>query len=167
MAKILHVGCGNTPLPDQLQGHDETRLDIDPGCKPDIVASITNLGSIGRYDLVYSCHCLEHLYPYDVPRALKEFRRVLEKGGKVVIRVPDLEDVRATEEVLYDSPAGPITGLDMIYGLHTQLEARPYMAHHSGFVKATLEKALRAAGFSAYQVTRDQPMFELQAVGVK
>lgn len=167
MAKILHVGCGNTPLPPQLQGNEETRLDIDPGCKPDIVASITDLGRIGKFDMVYSCHCLEHLYPYDVPRALKEFLRVIGKGGQVVIRVPDLEDVRPTEDVLYESPAGPISGLDMIYGLHTQLEARPYMAHHSGFTEKTLSKAMRGVGFARVVVNRDKVSFELQAVGIK
>lgn len=165
MARILHVGCGHEPLPDILQGHTETRLDVDPECKPDIVASMTDMGEIGPFDAVYSCHCLEHLYPHDVPRALSEMFRVLAPGGTAMIRVPDLEDVRPSDDVVYESPAGPISGLDMYYGLRSQLANRPYMAHHTGFVQATLVKALTEAGFAPVKVTRDAVQFELLASG--
>jgi len=110
---ILHVGCGHEPLPPWFQGAVETRLDIDPRCEPDVVASMTDLGDIGPFDVVFSSHSLEHLAPHDVGVALGEFRRVLKPGGRLVVIVPDLEDVRPTEDVLYVSPAGPIAGIDM------------------------------------------------------
>lgn len=153
---VLHVGCGYEPLPEWLSGlgHAETRLDIDPDCEPDIVASMTDLGPIGPFDMVFSCHCLEHLAPHDVPVALAEFSRVLKPDGKAVIMVPDLEGVAATDEVLFVSPAGPICGLDLFYGLRTALPERPYMAHRTGFVSLTLQAALDAAGFSTVGVQR-------------
>ena len=154
MLSVLHVGCGSQPLPAWLAGNVETRLDIDPDCQPDIVASMTDLGEIGPFDMVYSCHSLEHLMPHDVGIALGEFHRVLRPGGIAVVFVPDLEDVKPTTDVLYVSEAGPISGLDMYYGLHTVTEAQPYMAHHCGFVRETLGDALKAAGFASISVER-------------
>ena len=83
-----------------------------------------------------------------------------------MIFVPDLEDVRPTEDVMYVSPAGPITGLDMMYGYRPLLASMPYMAHHTGFVSATLEKALKDAGFSKVS-TKRIPSYNLLGVGVK
>lgn len=153
---ILHVGCGHQPLLEWLSGLDlaETRLDIDPACEPDIVASMTALGDIGPFNTVFSCHCLEHLAPHDVAVALGEFRRVLKPGGNVIVMVPDLEGVSPTDEVLFVSPAGPICGLDLFYGLRAALAEHPYMAHRTGFVSQTLQAALEAAQFARVGVQR-------------
>lgn len=163
---LLHVGCGSTPLPDFLEEFDETRLDISPACRPDIVASMTSLGSIGPFEAVYSSHSLEHLYPHEVPVALREFRRVLTDGGKAVIIVPDLEDVRPTEEPLYETSAGPVCGLDLIYGMSRLIPNDRHMAHHSGFTKETLGDALAAASFSHVEISR-VANFSLMAVAIK
>lgn len=166
MGQALHVGSGGQSLPDWLSGFDEVRLDIDPGCQPHIVASMLDMGDIGQFERVYSAHALEHVYPHEVQTALTEFRRVLKPGGAAFIFVPDLEDIRPTEEVVYLSAAGPITGLDMYYGLRSMIEERPYMAHHNAFTKATLEAEMNRAGFASVAVTR-LPNWELFGVGVR
>ena len=163
--RILHAGCGLQPLPVPFEG-EEVRLDIDAGCNPDVVASLTGLGDVGEFDMVYCAHSLEHLYPHDVPTALQEFRRVLRPGGSAVVIVPDLEDVRPTEDIVYQSPSGPICGLDMYYGKRSLVEITPYMAHHSGFVSDTLGKAMQAAGFSSVCIIRREE-FNLIGVGLK
>jgi SAM-dependent methyltransferase len=165
MPTILHAGCGTTPLPEWLGG-TEVRLDIDPRCKPDIVASLTDMGDIGPFDVVFSCHCLEHLYSHDVPKALAEFMRVLRPGGAAVIVVPDLENIRPTEEVMYESPAGPITGLDMFFGHRGMVERSPYMAHKCGFIRSTLEGALKTAGFEPVKMDNLSP-FDLVGIGTR
>lgn len=163
---ILHVGCAGHPLPEWLGAVDETRFDIDPNCKPDILGDMTAMGEIGFFDIVYCSHALEHLYPHDVPKALGEFKRVLEPGGAVIIMVPDLEDVRATDDVLYEALEQPITGLDLIYGVRTTIEQSLFWAHHTGFTAKTLRQALEHAGFSRIEVKR-LSMFNLFGVGVK
>lgn len=163
--RILHVGCGGDPLPAWLTG-DEIRLDIDPAVGPDIVASMTALGDIGGFDVVYCCHALEHLYPHEVATALGEFLRVLKPGGFAVVFVPDLEDVQPTDDILYVSPAGPIRGLDLYYGFRPLLAAMPHMAHHTGFVSASLHAAFTAAGFAPVEVKR-LPCFNLMAAGAR
>lgn len=164
---LLHVGCGGEPLPVWAQGHfSEVRLDIDARHNPDITASMVDMGDIGPFNAVLSAHSLEHLYPHEVQKALGEFRRVLADGGYAVIFVPDLEDVRATDDMLYESAAGPVTGLDMIYGMRSLLQEYPHMAHHTGFTAGTLKAELTAAGFSSVTVER-RPNYELLAIAVK
>lgn len=163
---LLHVGCGSDPMPEWMNGCKETRLDISPMCNPDIVASMTEMGDIGNFDIVLSRHSLEHLAPHDVSKALKEFLRVLNTGGCAIVFVPDLEDAKATEDVLFVSPAGPITGLDLMYGFRQVLDEMPYMAHRTGFIKDTIEKAFKDAGFSKVVATRLRN-YDLMCVGIK
>jgi ubiquinone/menaquinone biosynthesis C-methylase UbiE len=164
--RILHAGCGGTSLPPWYEGRGtEVRLDIDPATKPDIVASLTDLGEIGQFDVIYTSHCVEHLYPADVGTALAEFYRVTKPGGHAMVIVPDLEGVQATDEVLYElQDIGPLTGLDLIYGCRYDKARSSYMAHHSGFVSATLEAAMLAAGFETVTMKR-LPQYNLMAVG--
>lgn len=144
--RILHCGCGREPLPEWMEGV-ETRLDIDPDARPHVVASMTDMGEIGPFDMVYSSHAIEHLAAHEVVLALQEMRRVLVPGGRVVVIVPNLDGVRPTLDVLYESDAGPITGFDMIYGARWLVAANSYMAHKSGFVAETLKAVLCDAGF--------------------
>jgi len=165
MKQILHVGCGGEHLPPWLAGA-EVRLDLDPAAEPDIYACMTDMGDIGPYDAIYCSHALEHLYPYQVPSALGEFWRVLVPGGVAIIIVPDLEDVRPTEEVLYVSPGGPIAGFDLFYGHRASLQNNALMAHHTGFVASTLGKALTEAGFQSVRTER-QRGWNLIGLGLK
>lgn len=154
MPSVLHIGCGMAPLPEWLDAYDEIRLDINPSVEPDVIASMTDLGEIGPFDAVYTSHTLEHLYPDEVPMALAEIRRVLKPGGFGVIIVPNLEGISPTEDVVYDSPGGPVCGLDMYYGAGAAQATTRHMAHHCGFVGATFARVIDGAGFARSDVTR-------------
>jgi SAM-dependent methyltransferase len=152
--RLLHAGCGGSALPEIFNGrYEEVRLDIDPEAIAHIFASITDMGDIGEFDAVYSSHCVEHLYPDEVRKALAEFCRVTKAGGSAIVIVPDLEGIEATDEVILESAIGPLSGLDLIYGCRFDRH-KPHMAHHSGFVSKTLEAALRDAGFSQVTMKR-------------
>lgn len=151
---MLHVGCGGDPLPSWLGSYDEIRLDIDEAHSPDIVCDMRMLPDAIRVDAVYCSHALEHLSPHEVVPALAGFRRALSDGGALVLFVPDLEDVRATDDVLFDAPAGPICGLDLIYGYRKMLKDKPYMAHKTGFTSKTLHDSLTQAGFRKVATSR-------------
>lgn len=127
-------------------------MDIDPTVSPDIVAPLTDMGDAGPFDVAYCCHALEHLAPHEIDRALQEFRRVLEPGGYLIVTVPDLDGILPTDDVIYDSPAGPITGLDMYYGKASMVADNPFMAHRFGFVRKTLEQFLTRAEFTVKNV---------------
>lgn len=165
--RVLHVGCGGSPLPSWLAGYEETRVDIDPRWFPDVIASAAELGIVsGRYDALLCAHTLEHLTRSDVGRALREFYRVLRPGGFAAIFVPDLEGVLPTQDVLYVSPAGPITGLDLIYGFSPLSSEMVPMQHRTGFVQSTLEAAMKDAGFERVVVNR-MSCYNLMAAGMR
>lgn len=164
--KVLHVGCSNASLPIWFSNAIETRLDIDPSCNPDVVASILDMGEIGGFDCVYSCHVLEHIYPHQVQPALKEFKRVLKDGGHVMIFTPDLEDIKANEDVIYEVEGGVITGWDLFYGGRSLIEKNPYMAHRTGFTTEKMKQELEKAGFRNISITR-LSCANLMSIGVK
>ena len=144
---LLHIGAGGGPLPIWAQGVNETTLDIDPKHNPNIVASMTDMGRIGKYDFVYSCHCLEHVYPHEVKQALSEMYRVLIKGGTAMAIVPDIEGVKPSNDVIYESPAGPVCGMDILYGMARLIESNVYMSHKTGFTMDSLKAEFKEAGF--------------------
>jgi SAM-dependent methyltransferase len=162
--KVLHVGCGRQPINEVFDGWDEVRMDIDASCQPDIVASLTDMGDIGEFDAVFGSHVLEHFAPHDVTRVLSECRRVLKDGGYCMMVVPNLAHVRPTREPVYDSAAGPITGLDMFYGKESMVADNPYMAHKTGFIAETLQDVF--AGFRVAK-TYELTDYNLMGIGVK
>jgi ubiquinone/menaquinone biosynthesis C-methylase UbiE len=163
---VLHVGCGRKN-PATLHATfktgewKEVRLDVDPAVEPHIVATITNMDRVpdGSVDAVWSSHNLEHLWAHEVPLALAEFRRVLRPDGFLLLTLPDLTPVAKLvaegklEEPAYESPAGPITPLDILYGYGPALAAgHHFMAHKTGFTETTLQGHLEEAGFTAGKV---------------
>jgi SAM-dependent methyltransferase len=177
---FLHVGCGPKRQNQTTRGFAdaaewrELRLDIDPAAKPDIVGTMTDMSAVAdaSCDALFSSHNIEHLYPHEVPVALKEFRRVLKPDGFVVITCPDLQPVAelvAADKLTqpaYQSPAGPIAPLDILYG-HRAAMARGnlFMAHRCGFTATVLGATLKSAGFVPTVVHRRPRQFELWALG--
>jgi SAM-dependent methyltransferase len=178
---VLHVGCGifdTEKLPPIFRHSSwrEIRLDIDPEVKPDVVASITDMQVISdtTVDAVYSSHNVEHLYPHDVPLALREMHRVLRPNGFAFIKVPDLQEVARfvadgkLEDPLYVSVAGVIAPLDILYGHRSALaRGNIFMAHHTGFTGPTLGAALIEAGFAAVMIQRNLPNFSLTGIAFR
>lgn len=178
--KLLHVGCGpktkaETTFVYASDEWEETRLDIDETIepKPDIIASMVNMEVIEdkSFDAVFSSHNIEHLYPHEVGIALKEFFRVLKDDGEAYIKAPDLKGIakHVAEdnllEPLYQSPAGPIAAIDMIYGHRASLQAgKHYMAHKCGFTPKALLGVLKGHGFNSAIGTTDGLNMEVLAV---
>lgn len=151
---LLHIGCGGDSLPDWLGQYQETRFDIDASHNPHIVGDMREVTGIGTFDAIYCSHALEHLSPHEIVPALKGWFSILNDGGCVITFVPDLQDVKANDEVLFVAPAGPICGLDLIYGYRKMLAEKPYMAHKTGFTSETLHNAFTEAGFKKVAVSR-------------
>lgn len=173
---VLNVGCGPRTITVigtvfAAEAWRELRLDINPAADPDIVASMTDMPVIpdGTMDAVWSSHNLEHLDPHEVPRALREFLRVLRPGGQLLLAVPDLQAVARLvaadrlDEPLYQSGAGPIFPLDVVFGFGPAIAAgNRFMAHRTGFTPRTLGTALQEAGFEPVAVWRRAEAYELQ-----
>jgi SAM-dependent methyltransferase len=178
MKTVLHVGCGPrnaSPLHAVFRTADwrELRVDIDAAVEPDIVCSMTDMQPVAAAsaDAIWSSHNIEHLEAHDVGTALAEFRRVLRPGGFALIATPDLQEVcrhvaeGRLEDTLYVSPGGPIAAIDILYGWRRDLaQGRTYMAHRTGFTRATLKAKLAAAGFAPVAVQANPKALELTAI---
>ena len=177
---VLNVGCGY-PRRQKLHRHfhgsewREIRLDLDPAVQPDIVCSMTDMRPIGAntIDAVWSSHNLEHLQRHEVPLALGEFIRVLKPRGLLLLTLPDLQQVAQLivddqlEDQAYQSPSGPVTPLDMIFGHTASLACgNRFMAHRTGFTARSLHQALNEAGFVEIRV-RPGGSFDLWATACK
>lgn len=166
--RVLNVGGGHEAitLPAPYLQFEVLRLDIDPTVSPDVLCDARELSRLegGQFDAIYCAHNLEHYYRHDVPRVLAGFRHVLKDGGFAHVVVPDIAEVMRVvaqrqldlEDVLYESPAGPIKVLDVLWGWSLQIErtGQDFFAHKTGFTPKSLKAAVEAAGFQkVYQTT--------------
>jgi len=162
MKIFLHVGCGSQNQSACLGFNNdnwkEIRLDIDKNVNPDIVGTLTDMKLVetGSVDAVYSSHNIEHIFPHEVPIALREFYRVLKEDGIVVVTCPDIQSAGEAIaqdklfEMLYDSSMGPVTAHDILYGhRETTADGNVFMIHKGGFTYSTLDRAFKKAGFQA------------------
>lgn len=146
------------------EGWKETRLDIDPRVKPDILASATDLSAHvaeASCDATWSSHVLEHLFQHEVEVALAEMQRVLKPDGFALITCPDLERIAQAitagnlHKAAYVSPAGEITPHDMLFGHQGSVRnGNLFMRHNTGFTARSLGELLSKAGFEEVRVLR-------------
>jgi ubiquinone/menaquinone biosynthesis C-methylase UbiE len=178
---FLHIGCGPKRKAQTTPGFNtddwtELRLDIDESVNPDITGTMTDMAAVEdqSVDAIFSSHNIEHLYPHEVPVALREFLRVLKPDGFLVVTCPDLQSVcklvaedKLTEPA-YTAPAGPIAPIDILYG-HRPPMARGnlYMAHRCGFTQKVLVVTLQASGFKAVASRVRPTAFDLWAIASK
>lgn len=124
----------------------------------------------GIADVIWCAHCLEHLHAHENRQVLAEIHRLLKPGGNLILVVPDAAVAAAyliedrIEETVYQSAAGPVTALDMLYGHGPALaDGRLAMAHRTCFTPRRLSRLLIEAGFATADVTRRTRSYELLA----
>jgi predicted SAM-dependent methyltransferase len=178
--RVLNAGSGPRSIRKlnavfDPTGWHEVRIDLDPSVRPDVVASMTDLRShfdAESFDAVWSSHSLEHLYNHEVPVALSEFRRIVKADGFALITCPDLETVmtlflkHGSDHVVYQSAAGAITPLDMMFGHAPSIASgKVHMAHHSGLTAERLGGLLLQAGFCEVIIKRQN--YDLWALALR
>ncbi|MEO5363837.1 MAG: class I SAM-dependent methyltransferase [Magnetococcus sp. DMHC-8] len=175
--KVLNVG-GNSkeiPLPPHFQAWEHVLLDIDATGHPDILCDARTLTDLPpcQFDAVYCSHNLEHYYPHDAARVVQGFMHILKEDGFAHLRVPDLGQVMQIvvnsgldiDDTLYQSPMGPITVRDVIYGYNKQIEQSgvDFFAHRTGFTAQSLRNLVGRQGFPHVFVRSDNLAVELFA----
>lgn len=134
----------------------------------------------GYVDLVFSSHFLEHLPWHRAKKTLKNWSKVIKKGGKMVLIVPDLEntmkimlDESMSFELRYEwymlamfgyqrSPDIPWSNRSL------EDEVDPGQIHYCGFTKEWLKKYLTTIGFEIEEIWSyngyDTPSLFCQAI---
>ena len=163
MKTFLNVGCGPA-YKSKIKGFDngdwkEIRFDIDEDVNPDIVGTLTDMKLVktGSVDAVHSSYNIDHIYPHEVPIALREFHRVLNNDGLVFIRCPDIQTVCEAVvqdkllEPLYETKDGhQISPIDILFGNRQEIvSGNEYMSKKCGFTYSALDRRFSEAGFKA------------------
>jgi predicted SAM-dependent methyltransferase len=134
----LHLGCGRKHFPGFVN------VDL-PGYlpKPDVEADIRKLPFPDGYaDEVWAIHVIEHFYAWEVLDVVKEWRRVLKPGGRLVLEMPDLDKVVKH----LNDPKAPITmTMWPLYG--DPRYQKPEEVHKWCYNAVSMTALLEKAGF--------------------
>jgi predicted SAM-dependent methyltransferase len=133
-------------------------VNIQQGPHVDFVADAANLSWLADNSVheIYASHVLEHMSWQDVEKALAEWYRVLRKGGRLCVAVPDLGTLAKLLDSRFLSTVGVHHLLKLFYG--GQIDEHDI--HRSGFVQETLEQVLEQAGFVDIKRVASFGMFE-------
>ncbi len=85
----LHLGCGEKHLDGFINVDCRKLSSVDKVCDLRKLNSFKN----ESVDVIYSSHVFEHFDINEGLVALKEWRRVLKKGGKLFLAVPNLNKI--------------------------------------------------------------------------
>lgn len=135
----LHLGCGVKHFPGWFH------VDALDYPHVDHIGRVENLDFVptGSAGLVYACHLLEHFNRKTYMDALREWRRVLRKGGILRLAVPDYEACAR----LYLS-GKLVRGIEDVRGLMVGGQRDQYDFHGMIFDEPDLTRALKEVGFS-------------------
>ena len=133
----LHLGCGKRHFPGFIH------IDRDPWEHLDYQRDIKDLSNFedNSVDLIYLCHCFNSFDDDDARAALKEWHRILKKGGILRIAVPDFEAISMAYLSFKDLKLVKI----LVTGYYKGKLGTDY--HRSVYDEATLKKLLEECGF--------------------
>lgn len=135
----LHLGCGAKHIPGWFH------VDVLDYPHIDHRGPVEDLSFIPSetIKLIYASHVLEHFGRFIYMDVLREWRRVLTKGGVLRLAVPDF----AAAAQLYISGALP-RGIEDVRGLICGGQRDNYDFHAMIFDEPDMTRALKEVGFS-------------------
>jgi GT2 family glycosyltransferase/predicted SAM-dependent methyltransferase len=133
----LNLGCGKYPLEHFIN------IDQDKNLKPDVVADARNLPFESEsIDEIYCGHLLEHFDFEEGQKALKHWRELLKRGGRIQITVPNF-DILA-KIYLANPTAENMRTMNELY-----IYAYVLKSHHRYcYGESLLKSAMESAGFN-------------------
>lgn len=135
----IHLACGKRHIPGWIH------VDVDDYPHIDHRHSIDKLPMFANEsaDLIYASHVIAYWDRFDVQDVFREWLRVLKPGGTLRLSTPDFEKVIEVYQKEHD--------LTLMYGfIHGRYETDNGVIYYRMIYDyATLEKALRDAGFTS------------------
>ncbi|HKD15355.1 MAG TPA: methyltransferase domain-containing protein [Candidatus Angelobacter sp.] len=133
----LHLGCGKKHIP----GFVHVDLEDQPHIDFRIPVNQLTFAADNSVELIYASHVLEHFGRHEVDQVLREWFRVLCKGGILRLAVPDFEAVVSRYQETQE--------LGELIGLVCGGQRNEYDYHKMVFDEKLLVGRLRDAGFSS------------------
>jgi predicted SAM-dependent methyltransferase len=171
----LHIGCGL----NKLKGY--INVDITPleGC--DVVMDATDLCLVPADSIeeIKMQNVFEHFYRNQQNQALSEYRRVLQKGGKLIIEgLPNFDAIIRAYLDKEKGVVGPVFDLFNVYRLtHGEPEQGDAsnmvpQLHKDIFTKNSIKTLLEETGFSVESIEdqkfcNEKNFLCMKVVGVK
>jgi predicted SAM-dependent methyltransferase len=147
----LHLGCGENYIPGFIH------IDLDNHPHIDHQLDIRNLEIFedNSVNLIYSSHSLEYFDRVEVKAVLKEWNRILKRGGVLRLAVPDFEAMVKVYlkygDLNHQGLLGPLYGKWPYKSAGEKIDT---FYHKTTYDYKSLEKVLIQAGFK--QVGRYQ-----------
>lgn len=142
----LHLGSGKI--------HWDGWLNVDLHEKADVHWDLRKLELPDEFaDVAVAIHVLEHFYAWEAPDLLKEWKRVLKPGGRLILELPCLDKVMhyIAKAVADKRPMMEWCTMHAFWG--DPKHESPAMCHKWGYTMASLKDLLLSVGFT-------DPMFE-------
>ncbi len=121
-----------------------------------------------EFEEIYASNVLEHVSHADVPAVLFEWIRILKKGGKIEIRVPNMkwicQQYAQGSWVLSFIPGTELNAMHAIFGGDNP--GVPHI-HKAGFDQQNLSGLLRDCGITEIRDISDPNSWELKMIGTK
>lgn len=146
----LNLGSGS----DYRDGF--INIDIRTDIKTDLICDVSNLDSFedNSVDFIYASDVLEHFGWTRTNDILKEWFRILKKGGQLYIRTPDLE--RWAGALIFKRKPPD----EVIFNIFGGQEYKENI-HKSIFTKKILLEKLYAVGFEQVNIGETQQLYAL------
>lgn len=139
----LHLGCGRRNIPGF------TNVDLAKFPHIDYRRPINDLRifKTNSVDLIYSCHSFEYFDRLEAVNILREWRRVLKRGGVLRLAVPDFENIikvylKYNKDLEHQGILGPLYGRWPIPG------TKRIVYHKTVYDFKSLKKLLEDNGFT-------------------
>lgn len=136
----LNLGAGKVRWPSPW-----VNVDLDHG---DLQADLKALPLPDDYaEKAVAIHVIEHFYQWEVQDVLKEWKRVLQPGGKLVLELPCMDKVLNYIAVCVQqgAPLSPTMTWHVFWGDPKYQEV--LMVHKWGYTQAMIADELTKAGF--------------------
>ncbi len=154
----LNLGSGKHPWPNAVN------VDFDE--RADIVGPVDSLPDFQdeSVDEIYAIHLFEHLDRKEIGKPLAEWKRVLKKGGKLILEMPCMDKIA---QMIVN---GEDNVKKTLFGIFGDIrEPSPYMRHQWCYTMKEIKLVLEEFGF-AVEVT--EPVFhfkprDMRAIAVK
>jgi predicted SAM-dependent methyltransferase len=149
--RILDIGCGE--MHREFADGDTVRVDIRDECNPDYRCDIRQLPfGDEEFDIAFSSHVLEHFDRREHLELLKEWLRVVKRGGEIRIVVPSIQ--WAAERLASGEPLNAemeMHIMNVLYGA----QSNPYDYHKTGFTPTSLATTIKNLGCEVIKCETD------------